>query len=52
MASKKQGASASAHQPNHIVPGDEAVRVPQYLIKDTEFMSIDVGAGYKIVLGW
>jgi hypothetical protein len=52
MTSKKQGTSASARQPKEAVPVDETVRVPQYLINGTEFMSIDFGAGYKAVLGW
>jgi hypothetical protein len=52
VPSKKQGASASAHQPNDAVPGDETVGVPQYFIYVAEFSSIDFGAGYKFVLGW
>ena len=32
VTSKKQGTSASAHKPNHAVPGDETVWVPQDLI--------------------
>jgi len=51
-ASKKQGASASARQPNRAVQGDETVRVPQDFINGTEFSSIDFGAAYKAVLGW
>jgi hypothetical protein len=52
MTSKKHGTSASAHQPEDAVPGDETVRVPQYFIKLTEFKRIDAGAGYKDVPGW
>jgi len=52
MASKKQGTSASARQPKDAVPGDYTVRVPEYFINETEFPSIDLGAGYKVVLGW
>ena len=50
MASKKQGTSASARQPKDAVPGDETVRVPQYLINGKEFKGIDVGVDYKSVL--
>jgi len=52
VTSKKQGTSASGRQPKDAVPVDETVRVPQYFIKLTEFKRIDVGAGYKTVLGW
>jgi hypothetical protein len=52
MESKKQRTSASASQPKDSVQVDETVRVPQYFIKLTEFKRIDVGAGYKAVLGW
>ena len=52
VTSKKQGTNASAGQPKDAVPGDETVRVPQYLINGIEFKSIDVGAGYKTVMGW
>jgi hypothetical protein len=41
MASKKQGASASADSANDAVPVDETVRVPQDLINGTEFKGID-----------
>ena len=51
-ASKKQGASASARQPKDAVQVDETVRMPQYFLNGTEIKSIDVGAGYKAVLGW
>ena len=52
MTSKKQGASASAHQPKDAAPGDETVRVPQNIINGTEFKGIDFGNGNKAVLGW
>jgi hypothetical protein len=52
VTSKKQGTSASARQPKDAVPGDEAVRVPQYFINGTELTRIDFGVGYKAVLGW
>ena len=52
MASKKRGTSASADIANDAVLLDETVRVPEYFIKDTEFTSIDFGAGYKAVMGW
>jgi hypothetical protein len=52
MASKKQGTSASARQPKDAVQVDETVRMPQYFLNGTEIKSIDVGAGYKAVLGW
>jgi hypothetical protein len=52
VRSKKQGTSAWASQPKDSVPVDETVRVPQYFVKLTEFKRIDVGAGYKAVLGW
>ena len=52
VTSKKQGTSASARQPNDTVPGDETVRMPQYLINFTEVTGIDFGAGYEAVLGW
>jgi hypothetical protein len=52
MASKKQGTCASARQPKDAVPVDETVRVPLNFINETEFTSIDFGAGYKAVLGW
>ena len=52
VASKKQGANASADSANDAVPVDETVQVPQYFIDRTEFTNIDVGAGYKSVLGW
>jgi hypothetical protein len=41
-----------AHQPNRAVPGDETVLVPQSFINVSEVSSIDVGAGYKFVMGW
>jgi hypothetical protein len=46
MASKKQGASASADSANDAVPGDETVRVPLHFINGTEFKGIDVGVDY------
>jgi hypothetical protein len=52
VKSKKQSASASAHQPKNAVSGDETVWLPQYFINVTEFSSIDFGAGYKFVMGW
>jgi len=52
VTSKKQGSSASARQPKDAVPGDETVRVPQYFINGTEFMSIDFWLGCMAVLGW
>jgi hypothetical protein len=52
MSGQMQGTSALARQPEDAVPGDETVWLPQYSIKLTEFKSIDVGAGYKAVLGW
>jgi hypothetical protein len=52
VTSKKRGISASAHQPNDAVPGDETVWVPQYYINVTIFSSIDFGTSYKFVLGW
>jgi len=51
VTSKKQGASASAHQPNRAVPGDETVWVPQYFINVRGFLGIDVEEGYKFVMG-
>jgi hypothetical protein len=50
VTSKKQGTSASADSANDAVPGDETARVPQDLIKGTEFKVIDVGVDYKSVL--
>jgi len=50
VASKKRGTSASADSANDAVPGDETVRVPQYLINGTEFKGIDVVIDYKSVL--
>jgi hypothetical protein len=50
MASKKQGASASADSANDAVPGDETVRMPQHFINGKEVTRIDFGAGYKAVL--
>jgi hypothetical protein len=44
VTSKKQGASAVARQPKDAVPGEEAVRLPQYLINGIEFSAIDFGA--------
>jgi hypothetical protein len=52
MASKKHGTRASARQPKDAVPGDETVVLPEYFINGTEVNLIDVGAGYKAVLGW
>jgi hypothetical protein len=52
VASKKQGASASARQPKDAVPGDETVQVPQYFINGTDVTRIDFGPGYKAVMGW
>jgi hypothetical protein len=52
VKSKKQGTSASARQPKDAVQGNETVRVPQNFINGTELKSIDVGTGYKVVLGW
>ena len=52
VTSKKRGTSASARQPKDAVPGDETGRVPPNFINGTEFLSIDFGAGYKVVLGW
>ena len=52
VPSKKQGTSALASQPKDTVPGDETVRVTLYFINGTEFSNIDLGAGYKVVLGW
>ena len=50
VKSKKQGTSASADSANDAVPGDKTVRLPQDLIKGTEFKCIDVGNDYKSVL--
>jgi hypothetical protein len=50
VTSKKRGTSASADSANDAVQVDETVRVPQYLINETEFKSIDVGVDYKSVL--
>ena len=50
VPSKKQGTRASAHQPNHAVPGDETVWVPQDLINGKEFKGIELGIDYKSVL--
>jgi hypothetical protein len=50
MASKKQGASASADSAIDAVPVDETVRVPQYLINSKEFKGIELGIDYKSVL--
>jgi hypothetical protein len=52
MSGQMQGTKASARQPKDAVRVDETVRVPKYFINGTEFMSIDVRAGYKSVLGW
>ena len=43
VKSKKQGTSASAHQPKDAVQGDETVRVPQNFINGTELSDIDLG---------
>jgi hypothetical protein len=56
VPSKKQGTIRQlaewARQPKDAVPGDETVRVLQYFINGTEVNLIDVGVGYKAVLGW
>jgi hypothetical protein len=50
MASKKQGANASADSANDAVQVDETVRVPQNLINGKKVKGIDVRGDYKSVL--
>ena len=52
MTSKKQGTRASADSANDTVLVDETVRAPQNFINETEFKGIDIGASYKVVMGW
>jgi hypothetical protein len=52
VKSKKQGASASAHQPKDAVPVDETVRVPMDLINGIEFKGIELGADTNLSWSW